>query len=119
VDHFVNKVHEWVYSNTNQRNELKRLVKVVFEEDYVVVLQIYAVWWISRGNVVAHLLQCMPTLLKLFKDEEPHWYEIMCYFKFHFYLNLLVDVLIVLNKLNIKFQYDMVDITTMSVTIKQ
>ena len=41
----------------------------------------------------------------------------MCSFKFHFYLNLLVDVLHELNKLNIKFQYDMVDITTTNTTI--
>ena len=63
------------------------------------------------------LLQCMSTLLELFRDEELHWYEIMCSFKFHFYLNLFVDVLQELNKLNIKFQYDMVDITTISAII--
>ena len=56
-------------------------------------------------------------VLELFKDEEPHWYEIMCSFKFHIYLNLLVDVLHELNKLNINFQYDMVDVTNMSATI--
>ena len=55
--------------------------------------------------------------LKLFRNEELHWYEIMCSGKFHFYLNFLVDVLQELNKLNIKFQYDMVDITTSSATI--
>ena len=66
---------------------------------------------------MTRLLRCMPALLELFRDEEPHWYEIMCSFKFHFYLNLLVDVLQELNKLNIKFQYDMVDITTISATI--
>ena len=63
------------------------------------------------------LLKCMPAVLELFKDEEPHWYEIMCSFKFHFYLNLLVDVLHELDKLNIKFQYDMVDVTNISATI--
>ena len=66
---------------------------------------------------MAHLLQCIPLLWELFINEEPNWYQIMCYFKFHFYLNLLVDVLKMLNKLNIKFQYDMVDITTISATI--
>ena len=66
---------------------------------------------------MTRLLQCMPTLLELFKDEEPHWYEIMCSFKFHFCLNLLVDGLQELTKLNIKFQYEMVDIITISATI--
>jgi hypothetical protein len=67
---------------------------------------------------MTHLLHCMPTSLKLCKDEEPHCYEIMCSFKFHFYLNLLVDVLQKLNNLNIKFEYIiMVDITINSATI--
>jgi hypothetical protein len=55
-------------------NELKRLLKDVFEEDYVVVLQIHTVQWFSRGNVMTRLLQCMPTLLELFRDKESHWY---------------------------------------------
>ena len=59
----------------------------------------------------------MPTLLELFKDEEPRWYEIICSFKFHFSLNFLVDVLQKLNKLNIESQHDMVDITTISAII--
>jgi len=37
--------------------------------------------------------------------------------KIHFYLNLLVDYLQEVSKLSIKFQYDMVDITTFSATI--
>lgn len=55
---------------------------------------------------MARLLQCRWALLESFKDELPHWYEIMCYFKFHIYLNLLVDVP---QELNIKFHYDMVE----------
>ena len=67
------------------------------------ILHIHAVQWLSRGNVMTRLLQCMPTLLKLFRDEEPHWYEIMCSFKFHFYLSILVDVLQRLNKIEYQF----------------
>ena len=32
---------------------------------------------------MTRLLQCMPALLESFKDEEPHWYEIMFFFEFH------------------------------------
>ena len=53
------------------------------------------------------LLQCMPALLELFKDEEPHWYEIMCSYE-SIHLNLFVNFLQNLNKLNLKFQIDMV-----------
>ena len=63
------------------------------------------------------LLKCMLALLELFEDEEPHWYEIMWSFKFHFHLNLLVDVVQKFYNLNINFQYDMVDIKTISATI--
>ena len=66
---------------------------------------------------MTHLLQCMPASLELFKVEELHWYEIMCSFRFHFYLNFLVDVLQELNKLDIKYQHDTVDITTINATI--
>jgi hypothetical protein len=65
---------------------VKQLLKNV-EEDYVVVLQIHAIWWLSRGNAMTRLLQYMLALLELFKD------EIMCSSKFQFYLNLLVDIL--------------------------
>jgi DNA invertase Pin-like site-specific DNA recombinase len=47
LDRFANKVYEWVGRNTNRRNELKRLLKDVFEEDYVVVLQIHTIRWLS------------------------------------------------------------------------
>jgi hypothetical protein len=47
-------------------------------------------------------VQCMLVLLELFRDEEPHWYEIMCFLKFHVNLNLQIDVLQELNKLNFK-----------------
>ena len=38
-------------------------------------------------------------------------------FKFQFYLNLLVEVLHELHNLNINFQHDMVDVTTINATI--
>ena len=59
----------------------------------------------------------MLALLELLKDEGSHWYEVMCFFKFHFDLNLLVGILQELSTLNIKIQHDMVDITTTSATI--
>jgi hypothetical protein len=60
---------------------------------------------------MTRLLHCILVVLELFRDEDLHWYEIMCS------LNLLVDVLYELNDLNIKFHYDMVDVTTIDITI--
>ena len=42
-------------------------------------------------------------------------YNVEC--TIHSYLNLLIDVLHESNKLNVEFQYDMVDITTISAAI--
>ena len=66
---------------------------------------------------MSRLLQSMLVLLELFIDEEQHWYESKCLFILHSLLNLLVDLLQELNKLNINFCYDIVDITTISATI--
>ena len=63
------------------------------------------------------LVKCMPTGLELFKDKELHLYETMCLFKFHFHFSLVIDFLHELNKLNIKFQHDMVDVTTIRASI--
>ena len=56
LDRFSNKVYKWVGHSTNQRDELKQSSKDVFVEDYVVVLHIHAVRWLSRGNVMTQLL---------------------------------------------------------------
>ena len=47
LDCFANIVYDWVGCSTDQRNELKRLLKDVFKKDYLVVLQIHAVRWFS------------------------------------------------------------------------
>ena len=39
LDRFANKFYEWVGYSANRHNELKRLLKEVFEKDYVMVLQ--------------------------------------------------------------------------------
>ena len=107
---FGNKVHEWMGRSTNRRNELKRLLKDVFEEDYVAVLQIHAIYWFSQGNVMTHLPQCMPTVFKLLRNNEPYWYEIIFFFKFPFLLELVC-------RFFTRIQYDMVDVTTISAIV--
>ena len=66
---------------------------------------------------MTRLLQSMLVLMELFIDEEQHCYKSKCLFILHSLVNLLVDLLQELNKLNINFCYDIVDITTISATI--
>ena len=56
LDRVTNKVYEWEGHSTNQHNELRHLLKDVYEEEFVIILQIHAIWWLSRGNVMTRLL---------------------------------------------------------------
>ena len=56
LDRFAKKIYEWVGRDTNWCYDLKRLSKDLFEEDYIVVLQVHTILWLSQGNVMIHLL---------------------------------------------------------------
>jgi hypothetical protein len=58
----------------------------------------------------------MPALLELFKDEEPHWYAIMCSFEIHL-LKLACRCFTRVDQIENNFQYDMIAITTINATI--
>ena len=77
-------MYEWVDRSINGRNKLKHFLYDINEGDYAVVLQIHAVWWLSRGNDMTCLLEYMPSLLDLFRFEKLHQYEIMYSFKSNF-----------------------------------
>jgi hypothetical protein len=58
----------------------------------------------------------MPTLLELFKDEEPHWYAIMCSFEFYL-LKLACRCFTRVDQIENNFQCNMTAITSISATI--
>lgn len=117
LDQFATKVYEWVGRSTIRRKELKQLLEE-FEREPLVLLRFHAVRWLSRGQVMERILYVMPAILEAFKKEEPIWYLKMTSFQFQFLLYLLVDVLCELNKLNKKFQYDLVDITAIGSSLE-
>ena len=59
----------------------------------------------------------MPTILESWQAEEHAWYTNITSLQFQLFIHLLVDVLLELNKLNRKFQFDLVDITSIASTI--
>ena len=59
----------------------------------------------------------MFAILKSWQVEEHAWYTNITYLQFQFFIHLLADVLLELDKLNRKFQFDIVDITSMVSTI--
>ena len=68
------------------------------------VLQIHQIRWLSRGKVMERLVKLMPALLKDWELGEKKMYELATIFQVQFYIHLLADVLIELNKLNQKFR---------------
>ncbi|KAG0618977.1 hypothetical protein M758_4G106200, partial [Ceratodon purpureus] len=110
LDDFSNFAYTWVGRSSLRQTQLNQLM-VEFAIDPLVVLHIYGVRWLSRGQVMQRVLDCMPSFLELFREEEEMWYRKLTSFQFQFLLRLLVDILTELNKLNKLFQSDHVDIT--------
>ena len=116
IDRAANKVYEWLGRSVIRRGTLAKLL-LAFREETRVVLQIHSVRWLSRGMVMERLVFCMPAILESWQAEEPIWYKNIISLQFQFFINLLADVLNELNKLNRKFQFDIVDITSIASTI--
>ena len=82
------------------------------------VSQIHGIRWLSRGEVVERLVTLMPAILSLWKKEKKNsWYNKARIFSVQICLNMIVDVLMELNKLNKKFQEDNVDVTSHGIAI--
>ena len=73
--------------------------------------------WLSHGLVMERLIFCMPAILEAWESDEPTWYHNITSLQFQFFVHLIADILIELNKLNHKFQCDHVDITSIASTV--
>jgi len=116
IDKFANKVYSWLGKSSKRHGELKELMES-FQITKLEVLQIHQIRWLSRGKVMERLVKLMPALLKDWELGEKKMYELATIFQVQFYIHLLADVLIELNKLNQKFQEDHVDITSIGTTL--
>ena len=56
----------------------------------------------------------MPTILEAWKLDEPTWYHNITSLQFQFFVHLIANILVELDKLNRKFQCDHVDITSIA-----
>ena len=63
------------------------------------------------------LIFCMPAIFEAWESDEPTWYHNITSVQFQFFVHLIPDVLVELNKLNRKFQCDHVDITSIASTV--
>lgn len=76
--------------------------------------------WLSRGEVIIRLVKLMPTILTLWKNEKKtsSRYDKARIYSIQYCLHMLVDVLGELNKLNMTFQEENVEITTIGLDLE-
>ena len=65
LNDFANFAYTWVGRSGLRRKELTNLM-LEFAEEPLAVLHIHEVRWLSRGQTMQRVLQCMPTFLDLF-----------------------------------------------------
>jgi hypothetical protein len=85
-----------------RRGIMEKLL-LAFHEETRVVLQIHSVRWMSHGLVMERFIFCMPAILEALEEQEPNWYQNITSLQFQFFVHLLADILVELNKLNKKF----------------
>ncbi len=81
------------------------------------ILQFHPIHWLSQGQVLERILYYMPAILYVFQISKMYCYQQVTTFQYQFMLHLVVDVLVELNKLKKKIQYDMADISTIGCTL--
>ena len=118
VEKIANKVYSWVQNSPKRSNELNDLLKVM-QIDVLGVLQIHSMRWLSRGEVIIRLVKLMLTILTLWKNEmkTTSWYDKIQIYSMQFCLHMLDDVLGQSNKLNMTFQEENLDITTIGLAM--
>ena len=92
LDDFSNFAYTWVGRSSLRRTELDQLM-LEFAMDPLVVLHIHGVRWLSCGQVMQRVLDCMPMFLQAFREDVPTWYCKLTSCQFQFLLRLLVDIL--------------------------
>ena len=67
--------------------------------------------------IIEEMVFCMSAIVESWQVEEHAWYTNITSLQFQYIIHLLADVLLELNKLNRKFHFELVDITSIASTI--
>jgi hypothetical protein len=70
LDDFSYFAYTWVGRSSLRRTKLDQLM-LEFSMDSLVVLHIYRVRWLSHGQVMQRVLDCMPMFFQVFHEDEP------------------------------------------------
>lgn len=116
IDQALNWVYEWLVWSLICRRVIKRLLEI-FCNEVRVILHIHNVWWLFQVKVMACLIYCMLVIFEVWEIDEPIWFHNVILFQFQMFIHFLAVVLVELNKLNKRKQYDHVDITAIASTL--
>ncbi|MCO5582460.1 hypothetical protein L7F22_036356 [Adiantum nelumboides] len=116
VDKVANKVYAWLGKSGKRHEELWKIMSE-YDMGDVKALQIHSVRWLSRGQVMERFVNIMPAVLEQWQRHEKKWYGYATLFVVQFMIHLLADVLVELNKLNVEFQRQEMDVTTIGALI--
>ena len=73
-----------------RRTELDQLM-LEYAMDPLVVLRIHEVRWLSRGQVMQRIFDCMLMFLQAFHEDVPTWYHKLTSFQSQFLIRLLEE----------------------------
>ncbi|KAH7331520.1 hypothetical protein KP509_20G037900 [Ceratopteris richardii] len=113
VDKVANKVYSWLGKSSKRPEELWR---IMHEYDMLDTraLQIHAVRWLSRGQVMERLVNIMPAILHQWEHGEKRSYKNITIFSVQFMIHFLANVFKELNKLSMEFQRHEMDVSRIS-----
>ncbi|MCO5609780.1 hypothetical protein L7F22_064012 [Adiantum nelumboides] len=118
MDKLAGKVYTWLGKSSNRHAEFSKLLKE-FQLNDVKILQLHSVRWLSRGLVMARIVEVMPAILELWKENNHPDYGTMLLYQVQFLFQYLADVLEQMNILSKVFQENIVDVSTLGATFQK
>ncbi|MCO5594746.1 hypothetical protein L7F22_048779 [Adiantum nelumboides] len=109
-------IKSWLGKSGKRHEELWKIMSE-YDLGDVKALQIYSEQWLSRGKVMERLVNIMPAILEQWNYREKKWYEYATMFVVQFMIHLSVNILVELNKLNVEFKRQEMDMTTIGALI--
>ncbi|MCO5554440.1 hypothetical protein L7F22_007970 [Adiantum nelumboides] len=113
LDKLCRSIYSWLHSSRKRFDDFK-LIEGALDLPDLAMLQIHTVRWLSRGQVMEHMVKIMPALFIEFGKEKPSIYDELTTYAIQLCIHLLADVCTELNVLNCQFQSDIVDIANIS-----
>ncbi|CAI5515478.1 unnamed protein product [Closterium sp. Naga37s-1] len=118
IDYVLKELAEYLGRSQPSHNEFQELQEV-FCKTNLELQGIHSVRWLSRGDAITRLVRVLPAVIVLLWEWDDDFYHIVTSVKFNVYLYYLADMLNLLNNLNLEFQKQQVDMTSVQSTVRR